>query len=41
MYINKVIDHRKTVRFGFVSPKLKIREFHCEPRKSRCNKNNI
>ena len=21
--------HRKTLRFGFVTPKLKVREFHC------------
>jgi len=27
MYINKVKDHRKTVRF--VTPKPKVRKFHC------------
>jgi len=29
MYINKVKDHRKTVRFGFVKPKPNVRKFHC------------
>jgi len=29
MFINKVVDHRKTVRFGFVTPKPRVRKFHC------------
>ena len=29
MFPKKVKDHRKTVRFGFVTSKPKIREFHC------------
>ncbi len=29
MYINKVIDHRKSDRFGFVTLQPKLRKFHC------------